>query len=230
MELGPRDVVARAIHNEIISGRGTEHGGVWWDVTHLAKEKILDRLPTMYEQFKDIAGIDISAEKMEVGPTAHYSMGGVAVDLDCRTNISGLFAVGEVIGQIHGANRLGGNSLLDTIVFGKIVGGEAEPHTHTHTQEVGELRKAESASPPLQLIVNDQNEFDDAFCVARDPIKFRNEIQQLMNQNAGIIREETKLQNGLNRILELKKEFYSKENILKDFKIDEDGEGVVLRR
>src|SRR5919107_254153 len=126
MELGPRDIVARANYNEIVAGRGTEHGGVWLDITHLPKEKILDRLPTMYEQFKNIAGIDISKEKMEVGPTAHYSMSGVAVDAKCRTaRIRGLFAVGEVISQIHGANRLGGNSLLDTIVFGKIVGHEA---------------------------------------------------------------------------------------------------------
>ena len=81
MELGPRDIVARANYNEIVAGRGTEHGGVWLDITHLSKEKILDRLPTMYEQFKNIAGIDISEEKMEVGPTAHYSMGGVVVDV-----------------------------------------------------------------------------------------------------------------------------------------------------
>jgi len=93
MELGPRDIVARANYNEIVAGRGTEHGGVWLDITHLPKEKILDRLPTMYEQFKNIAGIDISKEKMEVGPTAHYSMGGVVVDIKCRINIRGLFAV-----------------------------------------------------------------------------------------------------------------------------------------
>src|SRR5436309_3635287 len=125
MELGPRDVVARAIYNEIISGRSTEHGGVWLDVTHLPKEVIQDRLTTMYEQFQRLDGIDISKEKMEVGPTAHYSMGGVVVDINCRTRVKGLFAVGEVISQIHGANRLGGNSLLDTIVFGKIAGNEA---------------------------------------------------------------------------------------------------------
>src|SRR4029078_9821078 len=125
MELGPRDVVARATFNEIVAGRGTPHGGVWLDVTHLSKEKILDRLPTMYAQFKNIDGIDISKEKMEVGPTAHYSMGGVVVNITYRTKVSGLFAVGEVISQIHGANRLGGNSLLDTVVFGKIAGSEA---------------------------------------------------------------------------------------------------------
>src|ERR687896_2585022 len=126
MELGPRDVVARAVYNEIISGRGTEHGGVWLDVTHLRKEVIQDRLPTMYKQFQELDGIDISKEKMEVGPTAHYSMGGVVVDIKCRTKIKGLFAVGEVMSQIHGANRLGGNSLLDTVVFGKIAGDHAE--------------------------------------------------------------------------------------------------------
>src|ERR671922_989015 len=122
LELGPRDVVARANYNEIISGRGTEHSGVWLDVTHLRKEIIQERLTTMYEQFQKLDGIDISKEKMEVAPTAHYSMGGVVVDINCRTRVKGLFAVGEVISQIHGANRLGGNSLLDTMVFGKIAG------------------------------------------------------------------------------------------------------------
>jgi succinate dehydrogenase / fumarate reductase flavoprotein subunit len=228
MELGPRDIVARANYNEIVAGRGTEHGGVWLDITHLPKEKILDRLPTMYEQFKNIAGIDISEEKMEVGPTAHYSMGGVVVDIKCRTKIRGLFAVGEVISQIHGANRLGGNSLLDTVVFGKIVGGEAA----RLAKELAEIKKTAGPSSQLQLNVNNQKEFEDdhGIFIVKEPIKFRNEIQELMKHNAGIIREETKLQNGLKRILELKNEFYSKDNILKEFKIDDDGNGenVVL--
>src|SRR5215216_6944373 len=145
MELGPRDVVARAVYNEIISGRGTEHGGVWLDVTHLRKEVIQDRLPTMYKQFQELDGIDISKEKMEVGPTAHYSMGGVVVDLKCRTKIKGLFAVGEVVSQIHGANRLGGNSLLDTIVFGKIAGEEA---ARLAKQGVEDTKKTGAPSPP----------------------------------------------------------------------------------
>src|SRR5918992_393379 len=148
MELGPRDIVARAIYNEIVDGRGTEHGGVWLDVTHLTKDKILDRLPTMYEQFKNIAGIDISKEKMEVGPTAHYSMGGVVVDIKCRTKIRGLFAVGEVISQIHGANRLGGNSLLDTVVFGKIAGDHA-------AKLAKEVRESQNTEPsPIEPNVN----------------------------------------------------------------------------
>ena len=221
MELGPRDVVARATYNEILDGRGTEHGGVWLDVTNLSKQKILDRLPTMYEQFKNINGIDISKDKMEVGPTAHYSMGGIVVDMKCRTKIRGLFAVGEGISQIHGANRLGGNSLLDTIVFGKIAGFEAA----SLAKEEGERHKTEQSQ--LGLTVSNKKEFDDdEIFIVKDPITFRNEIQEIMKQNAGIIREETRLQNGLKRILELKKEFYSKDNILKEFKIE--NEEVVL--
>src|ERR687898_160403 len=169
MELGPRDIVARANFNEIVDGRGTEHGGVWLDVTHLSKEKILDRLPTMYEQFKNIDGIDISKEKMEVGPTAHYSMGGVVVDIKCRTKIKGLFAVGEVISQIHGANRLGGNSLLDTIVFGKIAGD----HAARLAKEVRERQNTEpSLLEPNVNNNNNQKEFgDDGIFIVKEPIK-----------------------------------------------------------
>jgi len=221
MELGPRDVVARATYNEILDGRGTQHGGVWLDVTHLSKQIILDRLTTMYEQFKNINGIDISMDKMEVGPTAHYSMGGIVVDMKCRTKIRGLFAVGEVISQIHGANRLGGNSLLDTIVFGKIAGFEAA----SFAKEEGERHTTEQSL--LGLTVSNKKEFGhDEIFIVKDPIMFRNEIQEIMKQNAGIIREETRLQNGLKRILELKKEFYSKDNILKEFKME--NEEVVL--
>jgi succinate dehydrogenase/fumarate reductase flavoprotein subunit len=229
MELGPRDVVARANYNEIISGRGTEHGGVWLDVTHLRKEVIQDRLPTMYKQFQELDGIDISKEKMEVGPTAHYSMGGVVVDIKCRTKIKGLFAVGEVISQIHGANRLGGNSLLDTIVFGKIAGEEA---ARLAKEGVGDTKKTEEPSPLQSNVDNKKIRFDDDYrgiFVVKEPINFRNDIQELMKQNAGIIREETKLQNGLKRILELKNEFYSKDNIIEVSKIDDNNsENIVI--
>ncbi len=226
MELAPRDVVARANYNEIISGRDTEHGGVWLDVTHLRNEVIQDRLPTMYKQFQELDGIDISKEKMEVAPTAHYSMGGVVVDIKCRTKIKGLFAVGEVISQIHGANRLGGNSLLDTMVFGKIAGEEA-----------ARLAKKTEAPSPLQSNVDNNQKKEEGFVddyyegisVAKEPIRFRNEIQELMKQSAGIIREETRLQNGLKRILELKNEFYSKHNIIEVSKIDDNNsENIVI--
>jgi succinate dehydrogenase/fumarate reductase flavoprotein subunit len=236
MELAPRDVVARANYNEIISGRGTEHGGVWLDVTHLREEVIQDRLPTMYQQFLELDGIDISKEKMEVAPTAHYSMGGVVADLQCRTQIKGLFAVGEVISQIHGANRLGGNSLLDTMVFGKIAGEEA---ANFAKQEVGGAKKLKMGQSPTQQsnvgsnlrkeeegFVGDYHEW--IFAV-KEPIKFRNEIQQLMKDNVGIIREETRLQNGLKRILELKNEFYSKDNIIDVSEIDDNNsESIVI--
>jgi succinate dehydrogenase / fumarate reductase flavoprotein subunit len=230
MELGPRDVVARSVYNEIISGRGTEHGGVWLDVTHLRKEVIQDRLPTMYKQFQELDGIDISKEKMEVGPTAHYSMGGVVVDIKCRTKIKGLFAVGEVVSQIHGANRLGGNSLLDTIVFGKIAGEEA---ARLAKQGVEDTKKTEAPSPLQSNTDNPKKRFDDddygGIFVIKEPINFRNDIQELMKQNAGIIREETKLQNGLKRILELKNEFYSKDNIIEVSKIDDNNsENIVI--
>ena len=102
----------------------------------------------MYEQFKNLNGIDISKDKMEVGPTAHYSMGGIVVDIKCRTIIRGLFAVGEIISQIHGANRLGGNSLLDTIVFGKMAGYEAA----TFAKENSEKQKVEKKGNKVVII------------------------------------------------------------------------------
>src|SRR5918992_5566325 len=182
----------------------------------------------MYKQFQELDGIDISKEKMEVGPTAHYSMGGVVVDIKCRTKIKGLFAVGEVMSQIHGANRLGGNSLLDTVVFGKIAGDHA-------AKLAKEVRESQNTEPsPIEPNVNNnddnQKEFgEDGIFIVKEPIKFRNEIQQLMKQNAGIIREETRLQNGLKRILELKNEFYSKDNIIEVFKIDDNNsENIVI--
>jgi succinate dehydrogenase / fumarate reductase, flavoprotein subunit len=237
MELGPRDVVARANYNEIISGRGTEHGGVWLDVTHLRKEVIQERLTTMYEQFHQFDGIDISKEKMEVGPTAHYSMGGVVVDINCRTRVKGLFAVGEIICQIHGANRLGGNSLLDTVVFGKIAGDEAAKLA-LQERKVNTEKTKEAPSQLKLSLVNQKNRFDDdddddddnyeGIFVIEEPMKFRNELQKLMMQNAGIVREQTRLQDGLKRILELKNEFYSnKHNInLKESSIADGNDNI----
>ena len=232
MELGPRDVVARANYNEIISRRGTEHGGVWLDVTHLRKEVIQERLTTMYEQFQKFDGIDISKEKMEVGPTAHYSMGGVVVDINCRTRAKGLFAVGEIIGQIHGANRLGGNSLLDTVVFRKIAGDEAAKLA-LQERKVNTEKTKEAPSQLKSSLVNQKNRFDDddnyeGIFVIEEPMKFRNELQKLMMQNAGIVREQTRLQDGLKRILELKNVFYSnKHNInLKESSIADGNDNI----
>jgi succinate dehydrogenase / fumarate reductase, flavoprotein subunit len=222
MELGPRDIVARANFNEIVSGRGTKHGGVWLDITHIPKKKILERLPSMYSQFKKIAGIDISKQRMEVAPTSHYSMGGVNVDDKCKTKVKGLFAVGELSGQVHGANRLGGNSLLGTIVFGKIVGRQAA----NEAISVREKRAKREFIPSRVSLLSNRKESEGRlihkeFFAVKNAIKFRNEIQKLMRDNAGIVREDMKLRRGLKRLLALKKEFYSKDNIMKNFKIDD---------
>ncbi len=119
-ELLPRDEVARAINSEIKAGRGSPHGGVFLDIaSRRTPEFIMRRLPSMYHQFKELADVDITAEPMEIGPTCHYVMGGVEVDPDSgASNITGLYAAGEVAGGMHGSNRLGGNSLSDLLVFG----------------------------------------------------------------------------------------------------------------
>jgi succinate dehydrogenase/fumarate reductase flavoprotein subunit len=222
MELGPRDIVARSNYKEIISGRGTKHGGVWLDISHVPKKTILERLPSMYRQFKEIAKIDISKEKMEVAPTAHYSMGGVIVDDKCRTRVRGLFAVGEVSGQVHGANRLGGNSLLGTVVFGKIAGREAALQAIAIKKKGGKRRGIlplmSSPQHNKQIIkLVDSN----SKILAVKAIKFRSEIQEIMRDNVGIIREDKKLRKGLKEILALKKKFYSKYNNAKNLKINE---------
>ncbi|MCX6687672.1 MAG: FAD-binding protein, partial [Methanoregula sp.] len=124
MELSTRDVVARAIATEILSGRGTPHGGVYLDVTHLPRQQVETRLPVMLEQFLKF-GVDIRNEPMEVAPTAHHIMGGLRITPQCETTLPGLFACGEVAGGVHGANRLGGNALADTQVFGKRAGESA---------------------------------------------------------------------------------------------------------
>jgi succinate dehydrogenase / fumarate reductase flavoprotein subunit len=214
MELGPRDIVARSIYNEIVSGRGTKHGGIWLDVTHLPKAKILERLPTMYDQFKRIARVDISKEKMEVAPTAHYSMGGVKVDSKCQTDIKGLFAVGEVAGQVHGANRLGGNSLLGTVVFGKIAGREAA------TKVAREKKRTINgkSSSILGITYNQYKTLSPTLFAVKHPLRIHSQVQQVMQENAGIIREASKLQKGIKKISELEKIFYSKNSVLKSFK------------
>ena len=215
MELGPRDVVARSIYNEILSGRGTKHGGVWLEVTQLPKAKILERLPTMYDQFKRIAGVDISKEKMEVAPTAHYSMGSVKVDSKCQTNVKGLFAIGEAAGQVHVANRLGGNSLLGTVVFGKIAGREAVTKV---AREKKRTINGKSSSSILEITHDKDKKLAPILFSVKQPVRIRSQIQQVMQENAGIIREASKLRKGIKKISELEKTFYSKNSVLKSFK------------
>jgi succinate dehydrogenase / fumarate reductase, flavoprotein subunit len=216
MELGPRDVVARSIYNEIVSGRGTKHGGVWLDVTHLPKAKILERLPTMYDQFKRIAGVDISKERMEVAPTVHYSMGGIKVDLKCQINVKGLFAIGEVTGQVHGANRLGGNSLLGTLVFGKIAGREAATKV-ARDKKKRTINGKSSSSSILGITENKDKKLASTLFAVKQALRIHSQIQQVMQENAGIIKAR-KLRKGIKKISELEKIFSSKNSILKSSK------------
>jgi succinate dehydrogenase/fumarate reductase flavoprotein subunit len=157
---------------------------------------------------------------MEVGPTAHYSMGGIIVDDKCSTKIKGLFAAGEVISQIHGANRLGGNSLLDTMVFGKIAGSEAARLAKEIPDDIS--LKIKSLSPPLILNEGTSKEFKDEIFMVKEPLVYRSKIQDLMEQYVGIIRDGSRLQKGLEKLLELNEAFHSEDNILRDFQIDDD--------
>jgi len=129
MELSTRDIVSRAVFTEIAKGRETKNKGVWLDISHKPKRFIEKKLPKMIDKFKDFADVDITKEKMEVAPTAHYAMGGVRVDAkSCQSRVNGLFAAGEITAGLHGANRLGGNSLIDILIFGRMAGKHAADH------------------------------------------------------------------------------------------------------
>src|SRR5207245_8804205 len=134
MELSTRDVVARSIYTEVKEGRGTEHGGAYLDISHKPSENVKKKLPSMYHQFKELADVDITKGPMEVGPTCHYMMGGIRVDAEtAQTTLAGLYAAGEAAAGLHGANRLGGNSLSDLLVFGRRAGAAAG----AYVREVG---------------------------------------------------------------------------------------------
>ena len=144
MELSTRDVVSRSIATEILEGRGTDHNAVYLDVTHLPARQIEDRLPVMLEQFLKF-GVDIRKEAMEVAPTAHHIMGGLRIAPDCSTSLKRLYACGEVAGGVHGANRLGGNALADTQVFGKRA-GESAGKSPAVKKKADEVQVAPSSS------------------------------------------------------------------------------------
>ncbi len=208
-ELLPRDEVARAINSEVKAGRGTEHGGVFLDVsTRLKPEHIIARLPSMHHQFKELADVDITAEAMEVGPTCHYVMGGVEVDPDtAQSTVAGLFAAGEVAGGMHGSNRLGGNSLSDLLVFGRRAGRGAVGYVDALGAErpVAEQADvdaaAERALRPFTPIVADA---DPATGVAADnPYAVHTELQQTMNDLVGIIRKADEIELALKKLDEL---------------------------
>lgn len=195
MELATRDVVARSIYQEIIEGRGTENGGVYLDISHLDDDYIEEKLETMVLQFENV-GVDIKHGPIEVAPTAHHFMGGLKINPDASTSIKNLFGAGEVCGGVHGANRLGGNALADTQVFGKIAGesaGEAAKNSELKTNE--EMVKKE-ASRIEGLIKKGTVK----------PKEFKNRIKNLMWEKVAIVREEKTLNEALKQLQEMQKE------------------------
>ncbi|RKT53338.1 fumarate reductase/succinate dehydrogenase flavoprotein subunit [Saccharothrix australiensis] len=197
-ELLPRDEVARAINSEVKAGRGTEHGGVFLDVsTRLPAEEIKRRLPSMHHQFKELADVDITAQPMEVGPTCHYVMGGVQVDPDTgASSVPGLFAAGEVSGGMHGSNRLGGNSLSDLLVFGRRAGeGAAAYVTGLADRPVCSAEAvAEAERVALAPFAGEGGE---------NPYTLHVELQQAMNDLVGIIRRAEEMEEALRRLADL---------------------------
>jgi succinate dehydrogenase / fumarate reductase flavoprotein subunit len=192
----PRDEVARAINSEVKAGRGSPHGGVFLDIaSRRPAEYIKRRLPSMYHQFKQLADVDITQEPMEVGPTMHYMMGGVRVDADtCQSTVPGLFAAGEVAGGMHGANRLGGNSLSDLLVFGRRAGIGAAEFAAANSampaiDEAAANAAAEAMTTPFE-----------AGSDAENPYTIQRELQDTMHELVGIIRTKAELQEAQRRI------------------------------
>ncbi|WAZ23915.1 fumarate reductase/succinate dehydrogenase flavoprotein subunit [Streptomyces cinnabarinus] len=205
-ELLPRDEVARAINSEVKAGRGSPHGGVFLDVsTRMPAEVIKRRLPSMYHQFKELADVDITAEAMEVGPTCHYVMGGIAVDSDTAAarGVPGLFAAGEVAGGMHGSNRLGGNSLSDLLVFGRRAGRHAAEYTAALAFErpgVDDVQIDTAAAEALRPFSAESP--DEA--APENPYSLHQELQQTMNDLVGIIRREGEMAHALEKLGELR--------------------------
>ena len=194
MELSTRDVVARSIYTEIIEGRGTENGGVYLDISHLDDDVIEEKLETMVLQFKDV-DVDITKEPMEVAPTAHHFMGGVKINEKCESSIANLYAAGEASGGVHGANRLGGNALADTQVFGKIAGENAAKAAKTvDFEENPEMFKAEEDR--ITGLIKDGSV---------KPQELKKRIKQLMWEKVSIIRNEKNLNEALKELMEMEK-------------------------
>src|SRR5688572_10490057 len=189
MELSARDRVALANYTEIAQGRGGPNGGVFLDITHLGKDHILERLPRMYRQFLEYQMLDISQQPMEVAPTAHYSMGGVVVDAETTaTDLTGLYAAGEVTAGLHGANRLGGNSLAETVVFGRRAGQAAAAWARDRTTISRPSAVVTAANEALLGLVKRGGEF--ARPIQRD-------LRTLMWQRCGVVRDEDGLKQAL---------------------------------
>jgi len=195
MELAGRDVVARSIATEILDGRGTREGGVYLDVSHLQANVIEERLPSMLRQFQDV-GVDIRKEPMQVAPTAHHFMGGVQINANAETAISGMYAAGEVTGGIHGGNRLGGNALADTQVFGKLAGENA-----------AEYAKKNPLPPIDKRQINREIKQAGSYLKKREglrPVEIKNKLTSLMWDKVGIFRTGSEIQEAMTEIERIK--------------------------
>jgi len=203
-ELLTRDHVARCIRREVKEGRGSPHGGVFLDISWIkekipnAAEHIKKKLPSMYHQFKQLADIDITKEAMEIGPTTHYMMGGVEVDAESQmSSVPGLFAAGECGAGLHGANRLGGNSLSDLVVFGKRAGEYAAKFAKEH--DAGKIDHAHvDAAAKVALGPFDRG------AAGENPFAVQHELQEMMQELVGIVRVESEMESALGEIAKLK--------------------------
>ncbi|MBT4407302.1 MAG: fumarate reductase/succinate dehydrogenase flavoprotein subunit, partial [Euryarchaeota archaeon] len=198
-ELLTRDVVAKAINKEVAEGRGSAHGGAYLDIANQrSAEEIIAKLPSMHHQFRELAGVDITKEPMEVGPTAHYVMGGVRVDAESQeSTIDGLFAAGEVASGLHGANRLGGNSLSDLIVFGKRAGEHAAKRSNDMKQPEIDTVQVESAIEANLKPLKREN--------GENPGRVYDDLRDMMQAKVGIIRTESDLQSAITDLVEYRK-------------------------
>jgi succinate dehydrogenase / fumarate reductase, flavoprotein subunit len=200
-ELLPRDEVARSINSEVKEGRGTEHGGVFLDIaSRRPADYILQRLPSMYHQFKELADVDITKEPMEIGPTCHYVMGGVEVDPDSQaSSVPGLYAAGEVSGGMHGSNRLGGNSLSDLLVFGRRAGQSAAQHVAAvSTAGRPQVSQADVDAAMAEALAPLERSGGE------NPYEVHAALQQLMTDQVGLIRTEDELKSALTELEKLR--------------------------
>ncbi len=196
LELSTRDVVARSIYTEVREGRGTEHGGAYLDISHKPAEYVKKKLPSMYHQFKELADVDITKEPMEVGPTCHYMMGGIRVEAETgQSSMPGIFAAGEAAAGLHGANRLGGNSLSDLLVFGRRAGMAAA--VHAKKTGYASLDNAQMQDAERELLAPFSNKSESPYAIHRD-------LQTVMQSLVGIYRNAEDLERALNELQMLK--------------------------
>jgi succinate dehydrogenase / fumarate reductase flavoprotein subunit len=193
MELSTRDRVALANYTEIAEGRGTENGGVYLDLTHLPRETILEKLPRVYRNLIDLQMVDVTEQPIEIAPTAHYSMGGVWVRPDDHgTGVDGLYAIGEASSGLHGANRLGGNSLIELLVYGRITGADAARYVQERTDVHRDPAVVAEARAEIDGFLGGSG--------LEVPRRLQRELRNLMSEHAGVVRTEAGLKQGLEKL------------------------------